>query len=74
MRTVRPRNFASVRPRKKARKVLAHPGERRVREFPLTVEDLWETSGPPHIDALHGDHVCAICLQLRSHPVLYVFR
>jgi hypothetical protein len=70
MRRARPRNVAAVKPLKRPLKTLEHPGHRRLREFPLTVEELWETSGPPHVDAVDDSHLCSICLQLRSHPVL----
>ncbi|KAJ7459323.1 hypothetical protein FB451DRAFT_1405960 [Mycena latifolia] len=70
MRRLRPRSVAVVHPLRPTRQLVAALGFRTPRDQALTVEDLWQKAGPPHVDVLDDDHKCTICLQLRSHPVL----
>ncbi|KAJ6517476.1 hypothetical protein C8R47DRAFT_1205698 [Mycena vitilis] len=72
MRRVRPRGVALVRRKPANRQVVAVPGSREERDESLTVEDLWRPgSGPPLMGSVAEQDTCAICLQLKSHPVFY---
>jgi hypothetical protein len=45
------------------------------RERPLTARDLWgdpSSTGPTSVAPLEDDHVCLICLSVKSHPVACV--
>jgi hypothetical protein len=45
------------------------------RAFPLTAQDLWgdpDSTGPASVVLLDDDHVCRICLSVKSHPVACV--
>jgi hypothetical protein len=65
-----------VHPQGRAARIAAPaiPGVRVARDQPLTVEELWRGSreGPPHMDEVPEEDCCTLCLQLISHPVLYV--
>ncbi|KAJ7109679.1 hypothetical protein C8R43DRAFT_1139629 [Mycena crocata] len=48
-------------------------GWRADRATPLRREDLWiGGNGPPILDAEYTEHLCTICLSLKSHPVSYI--
>ncbi|KAJ7649354.1 hypothetical protein DFH06DRAFT_1208093 [Mycena polygramma] len=72
MRRCRPRSVARVHhsgPINRPAPPL-HPGYRYPREVPLTVEELWlSAGGPPFMKDVSEPFECAICLQLKSHPV-----
>ncbi|KAJ6608921.1 hypothetical protein B0H10DRAFT_2226408 [Mycena sp. CBHHK59/15] len=73
LRTLRPSALA-IAPSTQPRRPDHHrysEGSRIRRRRPLRLEDLWlEDKGPPptmeHVD---NDDICAVCLQLKSHPV-----
>ncbi|KAJ6451102.1 hypothetical protein C8R47DRAFT_1204601 [Mycena vitilis] len=59
-------------PRRPAIRLIAPDGRRRKRDTPLTVEDLYlDDARPPDIAYLKLEHICILCLGMKSHPVSY---
>ncbi|KAJ6477126.1 hypothetical protein C8R47DRAFT_1140796 [Mycena vitilis] len=59
-------------PRRPAIRLIAPDGRRRERDTPLTVEDLYlDDARPPDITYPKLQHICILCLGMKSHPVSY---
>jgi hypothetical protein len=73
LRRYRPRGTAAV-PRMPRRPLApAVDGFREVRVEPLTADDIWLSGPPPYKPSEEDIYNCTVCLQLMSHPVLYVY-
>jgi hypothetical protein len=72
LRRYRARGTSSVPRFPRLRTVPAREGFRVERECPLAVEHLWISDAPPYKAVVDDIYRCNVCLQLMSHPVLWV--